>query len=99
MLLHRPGPAAPVAAALVVGCGLGLLLGACGPTTSAAKPGSAPGGGKDAGVVLTDPDADLDGDGYTPNQGDCKDTDPFTHPGADEVCNGNDDDCDGLVDE
>ena len=58
---------------------------------------------------------DADGDGYgdlnvpymactsppgfvaTPN--DCDDGDPDQHPGADEYCNGEDDDCDGLVDE
>ena len=31
--------------------------------------------------------------------GDCYDLDPDINPGAPEVCNGNDDDCDGLVDE
>jgi len=30
---------------------------------------------------------------------DCDDTDPATHPGADEYCDGHDDDCDGQVDE
>lgn len=30
---------------------------------------------------------------------DCDDTDPDTHPGADEVCDGADNDCDGELDE
>lgn len=42
---------------------------------------------------------DGDGDGFTPDQGDCNDGDPAVHPSASEVCNGLDDDCDGLVDE
>lgn len=44
-------------------------------------------------------DSDDDGDGFSENDGDCDDTDSGQHPGADEVENGEDDDCDGHVDE
>lgn len=37
--------------------------------------------------------------GYAALGGDCDDTDPNIHPGAPEVCNGKDDNCDGFVDE
>jgi hypothetical protein len=38
-------------------------------------------------------------DGWAPQRGDCNDYDPSVHPGADELCNGTDDDCDGRADE
>ena len=36
---------------------------------------------------------------YVASGGDCDDGDPSTHPGAEEHCDGHDDDCDGDVDE
>lgn len=48
-------------------------------------------GGTDTGPV------DADGDGYTEDV-DCDDTDPEVNPGAAEVCNGYDDNCDGHSD-
>ena len=40
---------------------------------------------------------DLDGDGFTTCGGDCDDGDAHAHPGASELCNGRDDDCDGVI--
>ncbi len=48
----------------------------------------------------TDPDltpADIDADGYSPCDGDCDDDDDAINPGAAEVCNLLDDDCDGVL--
>lgn len=42
-------------------------------------------------------DRDADGDGE-PRRTDCDDEDAAVFPGAEEVCNGKDDDCDGEVD-
>jgi hypothetical protein len=43
-------------------------------------------------------DTDQDGDGFTVADGDCDDTDALVFPGATEVQNGHDDDCDGAAD-
>ena len=40
---------------------------------------------------------DADGDGFDSCSGDCDDDDPLRFPGAVEVCNELDDDCDGLL--
>ena len=40
---------------------------------------------------------DLDGDGFTAPGLDCNDDDASVFPGAAEVCNGQDDDCDGTL--
>jgi len=46
----------------------------------------------------TDPsDVDVDGDGFTADE-DCNDYDPRQYPGAEEVFDDLDNDCDGLVD-
>jgi hypothetical protein len=40
---------------------------------------------------------DEDGDGYSTCDGDCDDRRETANPGATELCNGRDDDCDGVV--
>ncbi len=45
------------------------------------------------------PPGDVDGDGFTTEEGDCNDDDPDVNPDEAEVCNGVDDNCDGLEDE
>ena len=70
---------------------------------------------ENAPAVMMWPDADGDGyykfqtgtsrlgcgkvSGYASLGGDCDDADPAIHPGATEVCNGKDDNCNGSVDE
>jgi hypothetical protein len=42
---------------------------------------------------------DLDEDGYSIADGDCDDYDHTVYPGAEELCDGKDNDCDGEIDE
>ncbi|MCB9761361.1 MAG: putative metal-binding motif-containing protein [Alphaproteobacteria bacterium] len=43
--------------------------------------------------------SDADGDSFTVEAGDCDDDDPLINPNADEVCDGVDNNCDGVTDE
>ena len=55
--------------------------------------------GKDTACQPVPADVDDDGDGYSENQGDCNDRNANIFPGAVEICDSLDNDCDGSVDE
>jgi hypothetical protein len=55
-------------------------------------------GDADSADVVDCPDIDGDGDGWTPGEGDCDDTDPNVYPGAPRICDGKDSNCDGRLD-
>ena len=62
----------------------------------------APGNGKDDDCDPATSDTlspDADGDGVTVGAGDCNDAADTTYPGAPELCDGEDNDCDGVPDD
>jgi hypothetical protein len=76
---------------LALGLSLAALFAGC---DSSPKPSddnvvndTSPGGG------------DEDGDGFTVSEGDCDETNADVNPGATEICNGVDDNCDEQIDE
>src|SRR5438270_6826204 len=89
------------AAASWIGCGAASSRhgggGGAGGGGSNGTGGNNGGGGASGGPCnATNPNGDVDGDGYTPAQGDCNDCDPNFNPGAVDVMADND--CDGKVD-
>ncbi len=63
-----------------------ILLGAVAVLTTPGCPGTSNAG-------------DVDGDGHTVDDGDCDDLDPAVYPGATDVCDGKDNDCNGVADD
>ena len=53
----------------------------------------------DTATSVTTIPGDEDGDGFTEEDGDCNDSDAAAYPGATEICDGVDNDCNGLSDE
>jgi hypothetical protein len=52
----------------------------------------------DDGLLILCSPADLDTDGFSSCDGDCNEADPAINPGAVEICDGIDNDCDGVLD-
>ncbi|MDZ7832974.1 MAG: LamG-like jellyroll fold domain-containing protein [Desulfobacterales bacterium] len=50
-------------------------------------------------TLYNENDFDDDGDGYTESEGDCNDNDRYINPGAIELCDGKDNNCNGVIDE
>lgn len=69
-----------------------------GGTTTNGCAGACPSGEVCSGGACVPGTTDADHDGF-PASIDCNDLDPDVHPGAAEVCNGRDDDCNGKTDE
>ena len=48
---------------------------------------------------IDNPDDDYDGDGFTENEGDCDDNQALAFPSGEEICDGIDNNCDGVIDD
>lgn len=74
------------------------VAGVCMPYPPCAGDGSCPAGSTCHARSCVPDDVDIDGDG-SPAGEDCDETDPQRSPLEDEICDGDDDDCDDVVDE
>lgn len=77
--------------------GAGGAGGSGGATTGTTTSNTAGSGG--GSTCDASPDGDLDGDGFSPNQGDCNDCEAGVNPNALELQGGPDENCDGSLDE
>ncbi len=70
-------------------------------TTAGSSSGGSGGGGTSGttGSSSTTSFVDVDGDGVSPDDGDCDDRDADVFPGQIDTCDGVDSDCDGEIDE
>ncbi len=87
---------------LLEGAGPGAALGTAitgGAVSFVAAPGEPLdlGSGTIYGLDLPSLAIDGDNDGFSVLEGDCDGQDPLTYPGADEICDGKDNDCNGSV--
>ena len=73
-------------------------VGGSGGTGGTAATGGGGSGGANTGGTGGAAQPDNDHDGYDQSV-DCDDNNPDVHPGALEICNGIDDDCNGLIDD
>lgn len=80
-----------------------LLIAAClpdlGPGSTGGPLWSNPDALDDDSVDTAAVGTDADGDGFYLEEDDCNDADAQTHPGAEDFCDGRDQDCDEEVDE
>ncbi len=93
-IVGPPGPAG----AFWVGDYLGADMSFATPTTFGFTFNDGRNGADQDVLFETKKDLDLDCDG-SPGSIDCDDSDPTVYPGATEICDGKDNDCDSFVDE
>ena len=99
--LRVTGEAISDGLSLVASLGPGTALNGAGRTLLACAPYH-DANGIDSGKVYLLPVAawlDADNDEFSPADGDCDDTDATVYPGAEEVCDGLDNDCNGVLDD